>query len=92
MKMDLEAEFKKLLEENDGKVMWKKVTKEGLDVDYAVVLPKKLADELLIQLEETVEYFSGELTKVSFFSANKFVFMLGRLVNRRISCLLLKKG
>lgn len=89
MRMDLEIAFKKLLEENDGKVMWNKIAKEGLDVDYAVVLPKKLADELLIQLEETVEYFSGELTKVSFFSANIFVFMLMRLTNRRLSCLLL---
>lgn len=63
-------------------------------MDYAVVLPKNLADELLMQLEETVEYFSGELTKVSFFLMNTFFFMLVRLVtlvNRRISCLLLHK-
>lgn len=62
--MDLESEFKNLIEANDGKIQWKKIKREGLDLDYAVVLPKVLADELLVQLEEAVEYYSGELTKV----------------------------
>lgn len=63
--MCLESEFRKLLEESGGKVQWKKVAKEGLDLDYAVLLGKRLADELFTQLEEMVEYYSGELTKAS---------------------------
>lgn len=65
MKIDLESEFKTLIEINGGGINWRKTVKDGLDLDYAVVLPKQLADELLMQLEETVEYYSGELTKVS---------------------------
>lgn len=55
-----------LEELGDAKVEWKKTTGEGLDVDYGLLLPKHLADELMDQLRETVEYYDGELAKVKF--------------------------
>ncbi|KAG5868638.1 hypothetical protein JTB14_032799 [Gonioctena quinquepunctata] len=45
----------------------KKTEGENLDLDYAVVLPKTLADELFDQLQRTVEYYEGDLTKVRVF-------------------------
>lgn len=43
---------------------WKKIRNEGLDLDYSVVLPKNVADEFMSQLEDTIEYYQGNLTKV----------------------------
>lgn len=60
--MDIGSELEKMAA---GDVKWKKITREGLDLDYSVVLPKKLADALLMELEETVEYYPDEVTKVS---------------------------
>ncbi|GJQ84063.1 putative THO complex [Trypoxylus dichotomus] len=49
------------------KVEWRKTAEEGLDVDYALLLPRSLADELMKQLQETVQYFEGELSKIKVF-------------------------
>lgn len=48
-------------------VDWRKTAAEGLDVDYALLLSRSLADELMMRLEEAVEYYDGELSKVKVF-------------------------
>lgn len=45
-------------------VDWRKTAAEGLDVDYVLLLSRSLADELMMRLEEAVEYYDGELSKV----------------------------
>ncbi|KAJ8971818.1 hypothetical protein NQ317_002935 [Molorchus minor] len=42
----------------------KKVSSENLDVEYTVLLPAAVADELMAQLQQSVEYYEGDLTKV----------------------------
>lgn len=61
IKIDLSSSLEEL---QNKKVEWKKITQEGLDVDYALLLPRSIADELMAQLEANVEYYSGNLTKV----------------------------
>lgn len=64
--MNLENEFAELIDVNRDGVNWKKIKNDdGLDLDYVVLLPKYLADELLGVFEESVEYNSEELSKVS---------------------------
>lgn len=63
IKIDLSSSLEEL---QNKKVEWKKITQEGLDVDYALLLPRSIADELMAQLEANVEYYSGNLTKVWF--------------------------
>ncbi|MBN3304242.1 ALKB2 demethylase, partial [Amia calva] len=46
---------------------WQKIEAEGLDLDYTVLFPRTQADRLFKQLEEEVEYFSGERAKVQVF-------------------------
>lgn len=46
------------------RVKWRKITAEGLNLDYTILLPKVSADQVLRQLEETLEYFTGDLAKV----------------------------
>ncbi|RZC34506.1 alpha-ketoglutarate-dependent dioxygenase alkB -like 2-like, partial [Asbolus verrucosus] len=64
MKIDFEDAFEKLAKTSLEK---KKTTAENLDLDYIVLLPKTLASELLKQLEDTVEYLDGDLSKVKVF-------------------------
>ncbi|XP_077282959.1 DNA oxidative demethylase ALKBH2-like [Arctopsyche grandis] len=49
------------------RVKWRKITAEGLNLDYTILLPKVCADQVLRQLEETLEYFTGDLAKVKVF-------------------------
>lgn len=46
------------------RVNWRKITAEGLNLDYAIILPKVSGDRLLLELEQTLEYFAGDLAKV----------------------------
>ncbi|KAF2878710.1 hypothetical protein ILUMI_27462 [Ignelater luminosus] len=64
MKIDLSSALKEL-ESKD--MEWEKTTREGLDVDYAQLLPRNIACELMTQLETNIEYYSGDLTKVKVF-------------------------
>lgn len=43
---------------------WRKVSAEGLDVDYARLLAPALADAVLRELEGSLCYFTGELAQV----------------------------
>lgn len=66
MKLDLETKFNKLADDvKENKLNWKKTKSDGLDVDYVVLLRRSLADELFQQLQETIEYYTDELSKVS---------------------------
>ncbi len=60
-----EEPFKKYKEECEVEeefsqpVPWQKIEAEGLDCDYSLLFDKEEADQLFIQLEEEVEYFTG---------------------------------
>lgn len=47
-------------------VEWKKINREGLDLDYAIVLSKNVASNLFQELEDSIEYFDKELSKVAY--------------------------
>lgn len=63
IKIDLQSAFEELAKNKDG-IKMKKTTAENLDLDYGALLPEAVADELMRQLEDRVEYYEGELTKV----------------------------
>uniref|UniRef100_UPI00398F0438 DNA oxidative demethylase ALKBH2 n=1 Tax=Pristiophorus japonicus TaxID=55135 RepID=UPI00398F0438 len=46
---------------------WRRIRAEGLDCDYTKLFTKSEADEIFVQLEKELEYFSGDLTKVLVF-------------------------
>jgi alpha-ketoglutarate-dependent dioxygenase alkB family protein 2 len=43
---------------------WRKISAEGLDLDYTVLLPQAIANQLLECLESELEYFNGDLARV----------------------------
>lgn len=52
---------------NNVKLMqlkWRKISAEGLDLDYTILLPRSVASQLLKHLESELEYFSGDLARV----------------------------
>lgn len=51
----------------DRPLSWRKVSAEGLDVDYCRLLERAQADRLLEELERVVDYFTGELAQVFVF-------------------------
>lgn len=63
IKIDLRSAFEELARNKAG-VNMEKTTAENLDLDYGALLPGAVADELMRQLEDGVEYYGGELTKV----------------------------
>ncbi|GCB80354.1 hypothetical protein scyTo_0018087 [Scyliorhinus torazame] len=48
----------------DVKYSWKRLRAEGLNCDYTRIFSKSEADDIFLQLEKVLEYFSGEQTKV----------------------------
>ncbi|XP_061711806.1 DNA oxidative demethylase ALKBH2-like [Cydia pomonella] len=48
-------------------IQWKTIRKEGLDLDYAVAIPRSIANNILRELEKTLEYFKGDLAKITVF-------------------------
>ena len=46
---------------------WDKIKEKDLDLDYAILFPKAVANSLLQALEEQVEYFTGDLARVRVF-------------------------
>lgn len=45
-------------------VKWRKIRAEDLNLDYAVIFQRSIANKIFQELEDTLEYFSGELSKV----------------------------
>ncbi|XP_074700789.1 DNA oxidative demethylase ALKBH2 isoform X2 [Strix aluco] len=50
-----------------GQPLWQEIRAEGLSCDYRLLFSKAEADEIFQQLEEEVEYFEGEMTKLHVF-------------------------
>ncbi|NXG55181.1 ALKB2 demethylase, partial [Hemiprocne comata] len=50
-----------------GQPHWQEIRAEGLCCDYRLLFGKAEADEIFQQLEEKVEYFEGEMTKLHVF-------------------------
>ncbi|XP_042193324.1 DNA oxidative demethylase ALKBH2 [Callorhinchus milii] len=48
----------------DVRPVWRHVAAEGLDCDYAVIFTRSEADDIFLRLEEELEYFSGDLSRV----------------------------
>ncbi|XP_045785797.1 DNA oxidative demethylase ALKBH2-like [Maniola jurtina] len=48
-------------------VIWKSTRNEGLDIEYALPIPRAIADAVLQELEETLTYFTGDLATVKVF-------------------------
>ncbi|KAL3270103.1 hypothetical protein HHI36_009161 [Cryptolaemus montrouzieri] len=63
-KIDLKTAFEAIVPNNLEK---KKIIREGLNLDYMILLNRTLANELFNQLRASVEYYDGELTKVRVF-------------------------
>ncbi|XP_041058002.1 DNA oxidative demethylase ALKBH2 [Carcharodon carcharias] len=51
----------------DVEYSWKRLRTEGLNCDYTKIFSKPEADDIFLQLEKVLEYFSGEQTKVQVF-------------------------
>ncbi|XP_072921991.1 DNA oxidative demethylase ALKBH2 [Hemitrygon akajei] len=51
----------------DVTVSWKHLRAEGLNCDYTKLFTRSQADDIFLELEKTLEYFSGDLTKVQVF-------------------------
>lgn len=71
LKLDLESALSELSKKPEK---LKKIKGEKLDVDYGVVMPRAIADALFEQLQNSVEYYDGELTKVTL----NFLFLIIR--------------
>lgn len=42
-------------------IAWKSIKHEGLDLDYSVAIPINISKLLFRELEDIVEYFTGDL-------------------------------
>ncbi|RXN23525.1 DNA oxidative demethylase ALKBH2 [Labeo rohita] len=51
-------------EEFSQPIPWQKIEAEGLDCDYSLLFDKEEADYFFNQLEEEVEYFTGDKAKL----------------------------
>lgn len=50
------------IEAND--IKWKSIENDGLNLDYAVAIPRNVANNLLRELEDTLKYFTGDLAQI----------------------------
>lgn len=63
---NLEHELHSIISKKQG-IKWKKMTGEMFDVDYTILFPTSVADRLMDDLEKSVEYYEGDLTRVQIF-------------------------
>lgn len=54
----------KLKDVDISTVTWKSIKNDGLDLDYAVAIPRTVANALLKELEDSLEYFTGDLSRI----------------------------
>lgn len=54
----------KLKEINISTINWKAIKQEGLDIEYSVPISRSIATDIFKELEETLVYFTGDLSKV----------------------------
>ncbi|XP_068896845.1 DNA oxidative demethylase ALKBH2-like isoform X2 [Tenebrio molitor] len=64
MKIDVECAIEGI---KSTTLQKKKITAEHLDLDYVVLFSKDIASEILNQIENSVEYLEGDLSKVKVF-------------------------
>jgi hypothetical protein len=64
MKIDVECAIEGI---KSTTLQKKKITAERLDLDYVVLFSKDIASEILNQIENSVEYLEGDLSKVKVF-------------------------
>ncbi|XP_030023472.1 DNA oxidative demethylase ALKBH2-like [Manduca sexta] len=50
-----------------GSIKWKSIKDEGLDLEYCVPIPISTAKNIFMELENTLEYFTGDLAKIKVF-------------------------
>lgn len=49
---------------NTETVKWKSIKNDGLNLEYAIAIPRDVADELFVEFENCLQYFTGDLAKV----------------------------
>ncbi|KAJ8722997.1 hypothetical protein PYW07_004177 [Mythimna separata] len=59
--------MEKLKEIDLKTVNWKSIKQDGLDIEYAVPISKVIASQIFEELESTLEYFTGDLSKIKVF-------------------------
>jgi hypothetical protein len=45
-------------------IVWERIIKQDMDLDYAIIFQKQSADKIFQQLENEIEYYTGNLSKV----------------------------
>ncbi|XP_047505529.1 DNA oxidative demethylase ALKBH2-like [Pieris napi] len=48
-------------------IAWKSIKNDGLDIEYSTPIPRALASAIIKELDETLEYFTGDLAKIRVF-------------------------
>ncbi|CAH2086895.1 unnamed protein product [Euphydryas editha] len=67
-KLTVEISMAECLEKIDlNSFTWRKIREIGLDLEYAVTIPRPIATTLLKELEETLCYFTGDLAQIKVF-------------------------
>ncbi|KAK7065661.1 Alpha-ketoglutarate-dependent dioxygenase alkB 2 [Halocaridina rubra] len=62
--MDIDLDFPEI---NASALSLKKISRENLDLDYGILFPRRIADNLVRILEEEVDYFTGEMARLHVF-------------------------
>lgn len=60
------TEMEKLNEIDKESISWKYVKHEGLNLSYSVPIPKNVSNQLFMELEKEIKYFTGDLAKVKY--------------------------
>lgn len=56
--------MEKLKKIDVSSVVWKSIKGDGLNLEYTVPINKDIACEFFSQLENTLEYFTGDLSQI----------------------------
>ncbi|GBP43822.1 DNA oxidative demethylase ALKBH2 [Eumeta japonica] len=51
----------------ESSVTWRTIKEDGLNLEYSVPIPKSIADRIFQELENSLEYFTGNLTLIKVF-------------------------
>uniref|UniRef100_A0A6A7G029 DNA oxidative demethylase ALKBH2 n=1 Tax=Hirondellea gigas TaxID=1518452 RepID=A0A6A7G029_9CRUS len=60
----LDLTFPSIKQQN---IVWKKICAENLMLDYCILFPQGIANTLFNMLEEELQYFTGDLTRIKVF-------------------------
>ncbi|XP_063821452.1 DNA oxidative demethylase ALKBH2-like [Ostrinia nubilalis] len=59
--------MEKLKDIDINAVLWKSIKNDGLNLNYTVAIPRPIANTILEELEDTLEYFAGDLARIKVF-------------------------